>query len=141
MASIFATIVAIWIIFFLASGTIAYRYSARKMRETGQVPPPYLVYLLRPFITAFKNAVAVPRPLRIVLGLTTLSGGAFFLLIAWVAFEQDTVHRIEPIITISFVGLFVILATVSVYVGVRLIKMANTSERLFKWLGKSNDAA
>jgi hypothetical protein len=70
---------AAFLLFGWLNGTMAYLGRARQMRERGEVPPPYLVYLLnptgKPF--SFRDKVAVPRFMRVLLGVVLLLGGVF----------------------------------------------------------------
>ncbi len=83
----------IWIIvdgavlaLFIVNAVFAYRYRSRQMRSEGQEPPPFLVYLFFP--RPLPSRVSVPRPVRIILGLIILSGGAFFLFIGFLLFTD-----------------------------------------------------
>ena len=131
MSSAWITVIAIAIALFLANATLAYRYRSRKLRSLGQEPPPFLKYLFFP--RPLPQRVPIPRPVRLILGLLFLAGGAFFVLIAALPFIPSARSHSDPLI----LGL-VVLACGSIgaaigYTGFRLVVVKN-DEPLFKWL-------
>jgi hypothetical protein len=63
--------VAAYIVFWFCNGTIAYVHRARRQRREGEVPQPYLSYLL----FGSRGHEPVPRALRTVVGLAAMALG------------------------------------------------------------------
>jgi hypothetical protein len=121
------------------NAVFAYRYRSRKMRSQGQEPPPFLVYLFFP--RPLPSRVSVPRPVRIILGLIILSGGAFFLLIGFLLFTDRHAMQSQLVGSVVAVALLAALGATFAYVGFRLMSMVSDKEQLFARKGKESDAA
>jgi len=127
-----------YLLFFFVNGSLAYRYRARKLRQQGEEPPPFLVYLFFPKRVNFKDRVPLPRPFRILLGIFVFVGGGFLvltgILLLFTLNPSQVPHPVGAVIALC------VLAGIGVgivYVGVRLIVMKN-DEPMLTWL-KSNE--
>lgn len=117
--------------FFFVNATLAYIDRARQLRLQGQAPPPFLVFLFSPTASGFSSDVAVPKPVRLVLGAVVLLGGAAFAALGGlflVVVDFSTVPY--PLGARVMLLVFCALGLAFVYIGFRLLVM-KSEERLF----------
>lgn len=118
-------------LFFLVTATLAHVHRSREARARGEQPPPFMAFLFSPGAKGFKSDVAVPRPLRLMLGALVLVGGAAFavlgaLFLATVDFSTVP----SPLGARVMLAVFCALGLGFCYVGFRLLVLKN-HERLF----------
>jgi hypothetical protein len=119
-------------LFFFVNGSLAYFFRARQLRLQGEQPPPFLVYLFRPAPLQYKSRVAVPRPLRLLLGVVIFIGGAFFVLIDVLMLTNLDFSRIpHPVGAVIMLFVLPVLGLAIAYVGFRLMVMKG-EDPLFK---------
>lgn len=119
-----------FLLFMFLNGTLAYTLRARQLRREGKKPPPFLVYLFFP--KGVQATVAVPRAVRIILGIFVLLGGVFFLLASVLLIGRlDSSKALGLHGAIVLFLVLVMLGVVSVYIGFRLFVVKN-NERIFK---------
>ena len=124
----FAAVVA-YLLFIFLNGSLAYRFRARQLRREGKQPPSYLAYLFFP--KGLRHTVAVPRLVRILLGVIIAVGGVLFVIgAALMLKELEFSSMLHPIRTIAAVGVLIVLGSVFAIVGFRLIIVEN-DEPLF----------
>jgi hypothetical protein len=66
-----------FLLFFFTNGLLAYWGRARLAKQRGEAPPP-LKFMFFPKPVSVRDKVAMPRPLRVALGMVLLAGGALF---------------------------------------------------------------
>ncbi len=113
-------LVAAWLLFVVGNGSLAYGSARRRFEAEGKRPPPYLMYLFFP--AGIHQSIAVPRALRVVVGLVILAGGAVFAVGAVVLgvqlFGQTQAPGALPLLLLSAV-----MGAAFAYVGFRLVVM------------------
>ena len=116
-------LVAVFVLFWLVNGSLAYRYRARQLRQEGREPPPFLTYLFFPKPFSFRDAIPVARPVRIILAAVVSIGGLFLLATsAIILFAHDMSKAPHPVAGLIAVILLAGVGVGSLYMGVRLLK-------------------
>lgn len=133
-----------WVLFFFGNGSVAYILRSRQLRRQGEQPPSFFKYLFFPSRSSFTRKMAVPRPVRIGLGMLFICGGLFLLMGAVIAVSVNfsgTAHSARGVIAM------VVLSVVGLgigYVGFRLIVVKNDEPLLRRSnaeaLGPGDDA-
>ena len=130
--SLWLAAVLAFAIFFFVNGSLAYVSRARQLRGQGEQPPRFLVYLFYP--RPFSSAVAMPRALRVLLGVVILAGGGLFVITGGLILTNLDFSRIpRPIGAVAMLLVLAILGLAFAYVGYRLIIIKN-EDSLFKWI-------
>jgi hypothetical protein len=129
--SLWLAAVLVYVLFVLVNGTLSYRFRARELRQEGRVPPPFLTYLFFPKPLKLGGDVAVPRPLRLLLGIVVFLGGVFFVatgVLILVNLDLSTVvHRTGAV---TMLVAFAVLGLAISYVGWRVL-VVKDGDRLF----------
>jgi hypothetical protein len=121
-------------IFFFVNGSLAYRVRARQLREQGEQPPPFLVYLLFPRSFSLREKVRVPRPVRLVLGIVIIVGGVFFVATGTLILANLDFSKIaHPLGAVVMLVALSVLGLAIAFVGWRLMVVKN-EDPLFKRL-------
>ena len=123
---------AAYFLFMVVNGSMAYVFLKRGLEAEGRRPPPYLVYLFVP--KGIQQSVAVPRVLRILIGLVIFLGGAGFAAFA-IILGLDSTARAHPAGSAVILLVAGAMGAAFMYVGFRLVVM-RADESLFKRLWK-----
>lgn len=119
-----------FLLFVFINGVLAHTFRARQLRREGKAPPPFLVYLFFP--KGVQAKIAVPRVVRIILGIVVLLGGVCFLLAGVLLLDHlDSSQALGLHGAIVLLLVLVILGVMSVYIGFRLFVIKN-NEGIFK---------
>lgn len=117
-----------YLLFAFVNGSIAYVSVKRRLEAQGKRPPSYLMYLFVP--RGIHESIAIPRILRIRVGLVIFSGGAAFALVAMVLGFQFAA-RAQSVGALALLLASAAMGASFIYVGLRLIVM-RADESLFK---------
>jgi hypothetical protein len=126
--------VGAYLLFSLASGSLAYRARAKKLIEQGEKPPPFLKYLFFPKPFSLRDKIAMPRLFRVLLGVVLLLPGGAFIAAAGGLLLVKLDYSTVPHPAAAAVALLFLAATGlgSMYVGYRLV-VVKEDEPLFRW--------
>jgi hypothetical protein len=121
----------IYVLFVLVNGTLAYRFRARELRQEGRVPPPFLTYLFFPKPFKLGDHVAVPRPLRLLMGIVVFVGGLFFVVTGvLILVNLNLATSAHPAGVVTMLVVFAVLGLAISYVGWRVL-VVKDGDRLF----------
>ena len=130
---IYWALVIAWLLFWFVNGTLAYIFRSRQLRREGKQPPNYLLYLVRP--KPLSSAVSIPRPVRMMLGLIILAGGAVCLVIG-ISHLPNIIVGVPPAgaamapSEIGAVAFSIVVGLACLYVGSRLVQLRTNTEHL-----------
>lgn len=119
-----------YLLFFVVNGSMAYVSVKRRLEAEGIRPPSYLAYLFFPM--RLQQSVAVPRVLRIFIGIVIFLGGAAFIAVS-IILGLDFTARVRPVGAAGVVIVMAVLGATFVYVGIRLM-VVRADESLFNRL-------
>jgi hypothetical protein len=109
-----------YVLFIFVNGSLAYVFRARQLRREGKQPPSYLMYLFFP--KGVRHNVAVPRPLRVLLGILISLGGALFVIVGGLMLTAMDFWRMPHSIgAVAMLLVLLVLGAAFAYVGFRLI--------------------
>jgi len=112
------------LLFIFVNGSLAYGVRARQLRREGKQPPRYLVYLFFP--RGVQSEVALPRPIRIILGIPIALGGALLLVFSCLMPLSTKLSQVpHPLGAVVLPLLLASLGAAFMYVGYRLLVMQN----------------
>ena len=114
----------VFIAFFFINGSLTYLFLSRRLKGQGKTPPPFLQYLFQ--TEKLNQPTPVPTPVRVVLGLIVIFGGALFILGGGVFVSN---FDRAAVLLVGFAFLF--LGFAFLYVGYRVIRMNRPNRRLF----------
>ena len=126
-----ATVVAVFVVFFFVNGSLAYVGRTRQLKREGQTPPAYASYLFQ--TQKLGQPITIPAPVRVALGLVVVFGAALFVLSGGI-FILAAEHSGQVVGG----SLFLTLGGAFAYVGHRVIRMNRPNRRLF---GADREAA
>lgn len=117
-----------YLLFVFVNGSMAYVSVKRRLEAIGERPPSYLMYLFFP--RGIHESIAIPRVLRILVGVVIFSGGAAFGLVAIVLGLQFA-GRPQSVGALALLLASAAMGAAFTYVGFRLVVM-RTDGSLFK---------
>jgi len=129
MSLFWTIIIYIALGFFLLNGTIGYYFRSRQIKQQGLKPPNYLIYLFYPRPIVLSEKVWMPIPLRLMLGIIILAGGAFFILSGILVLSDFEFGKHNFLGLLSLLLIFMSLGTIFGYVGIRLVRSDSLLQR------------
>lgn len=109
-----------YLLFVFVNGAISYASVKRRLAAEGKRPPSYLMYLFFPRGT--HESIAIPRVIRILVGLVIFSGGLAFVLVA-MALGLGFIARTQQVPALAPLLALAVLGAAFIYVGFRLVVM------------------
>lgn len=122
--SLWAAVVAAYLLFAFLNGSLAYRSLARRLRLEGKRPPPYLRYLFFPEgIPKFKKEA--PRSTHVFVGIAALITGAFFVFCGVaLTFDAEWSRIAHPLVAVGICLGVTSIGGAFLYLALRLFRFA-----------------